>query len=53
MARPRDFAFCMRDLTDIHYPNAELIRVVTGLVLGFAKISDLRTASGGDDDTSG
>src|ERR1700719_208839 len=24
----RDFAFCMRDLADIHYPNAELIRVV-------------------------
>ena len=23
-----DFAFCMRDLADIHYPNAELIRVV-------------------------
>jgi transposase len=24
----RDFAVCMRDLADIHYPNAELIRVV-------------------------
>jgi transposase len=24
----RDFALCMRDLTDSHYPNAELIRVV-------------------------
>ena len=24
----RDFAHCMRDLADIHYPNAELIRVV-------------------------
>ena len=24
----RDFAVCMRDLVDIHYPNAELIRVV-------------------------
>jgi DDE superfamily endonuclease len=24
----RDFAFCMRHLADIHYPNAELIRVV-------------------------
>jgi hypothetical protein len=24
----RDFALCMRDLADIHYPNAELIRVV-------------------------
>src|SRR5580693_2180377 len=24
----RDFAVCMRDLTDMHYPNAELIRVV-------------------------
>lgn len=24
----RDFAACMRDLADIHYPNAELIRVV-------------------------
>jgi DDE superfamily endonuclease len=24
----RDFAVCMRDLDDIHYPNAELIRVV-------------------------
>jgi transposase len=24
----RDFAVCMRDLTDIHYPNADLIRVV-------------------------
>jgi len=24
----RDFAICMRDLADIHYPNAELIRVV-------------------------
>jgi hypothetical protein len=24
----RDFAFCMRDLADTHYPNAELIRVV-------------------------
>ena len=24
----RDFAACMRDLTDIHYPNADLIRVV-------------------------
>jgi hypothetical protein len=23
-----DFAFCMRDLADIHYPDAELIRVV-------------------------
>ncbi len=23
----RDFAACMRDLVDIHYPNAELIRV--------------------------
>ena len=24
----RDFAVCMRDLADIHYPNADLIRVV-------------------------
>ena len=24
----RDFAACMRDLSDVHYPNAELIRVV-------------------------
>ncbi len=24
----RDFAVCMRDLADIHYPNAEMIRVV-------------------------
>jgi len=24
----RDFAECMRDLTDVHYPNAERIRVV-------------------------
>jgi transposase len=24
----RDFAFCMRDLTDIHYPDAERVRVV-------------------------
>jgi transposase len=24
----RDFAVCMRDLADMHYPNAELIRVV-------------------------
>src|ERR1700691_1915138 len=24
----RDFAVCMRDLADIHYPNVELIRVV-------------------------
>jgi transposase len=24
----RDFALCMRDLADCHYPNAELIRVV-------------------------
>jgi hypothetical protein len=24
----QDFATCMRDLTDIHYPDAELIRVV-------------------------
>jgi transposase len=24
----RDFAVCMRDLTDVHYPNADLIRVV-------------------------
>lgn len=24
----RDFALCMRDLADIHYPDAELIRVV-------------------------
>jgi hypothetical protein len=24
----RDFAICMRDLAEIHYPNAELIRVV-------------------------
>jgi hypothetical protein len=24
----RDFAVCMRDLTDIHYPNADLIRIV-------------------------
>jgi transposase len=23
-----DFAFCMRELVDVHYPNAELIRVV-------------------------
>jgi hypothetical protein len=24
----RDFAQCMRDLVDLHYPKAELIRVV-------------------------
>jgi hypothetical protein len=24
----QDFAVCMRDLTDIHYPNADLIRAV-------------------------
>jgi hypothetical protein len=24
----RDFAHCMRDLADVHYPNADLIRVV-------------------------
>jgi hypothetical protein len=23
-----DFALCMRDLTDVHYPSAERIRVV-------------------------
>lgn len=26
----KDFAFCMRDLVDTHYPKAELIRVVLG-----------------------
>ncbi|WP_213253323.1 hypothetical protein [Bradyrhizobium sp. sBnM-33] len=27
----KDYAKCMRDLVDIHYPNAETIRIVQAL----------------------